>query len=101
VVVDVDIDSVRSLWESDEYELSEEIITRMAQRDVSLPNLEQCLRSGRIVDERPRSFPYPKCTVQGWADRHVAGLNVGPQLLNVACGVGEVLQLITVYWEGE
>ncbi len=95
----MDIDSIRTMWQAGDYELSEEVIARMAQREVSLANIEQALMSGSVVEERPRSRPYPKCTVQGWAEREIAGLNIGLHRLNVACGVGDVLKIITVYWE--
>jgi hypothetical protein len=57
--------------------------------------------SGRIIEERRRARPHASCTVQGWANRRVAGLEIGLQPLNVACAMPDVLRIITVYWEGE
>ncbi len=98
----MDIDSIRYFWQNDEVEFSDEAWDRIEQREVSVEAIEQAILNGQVIEERPRSKPWPKCTVQGWATRYVAGLALSePHRLNVACGVGDVLYVITVYWEGE
>jgi len=78
-----------------------EALDRMDQREISIENIGEAIVSGRIVEERPRAKPHASCTVQGWANRHVAGLPLGLALLNVACALADQLRIITVYWEGE
>lgn len=97
----MDIDHIQALWRADEYELSEEVIRRMEQREVTLTNIEEAIMTGRIIEERSRGRPHRSCTILGWANRQVAGLEIGLQPLNVACAVPDLLRVITVYWEGE
>jgi hypothetical protein len=94
----MDIDHIRHLWQNGEVEYSEEAQDRLWQREVTTDNIGEAIQNGRIVEERP-GYPYPKYLVQGWATRKVAGLDIGLQLLNVACAMGEDLHIITVYWE--
>lgn len=96
----MEIDEIRFLWGVGDVVYSEEAQERVWQREVSIENIAQAIETGRIVEER-RGRPYPKCRVQGWADRRVAGLSVGLGLLNVVCALGEELHIITVFWEKE
>lgn len=97
----MDIESIRDLWNDEEYELSIEVVGRMEQREVTLDNIGEALTNGRIISERRRGKPHTSYTVQGWANRQLAGLTIGPQALNVACAVLDQLFIITVYWEEE
>jgi hypothetical protein len=97
----MDIDHIRALWQAEEVEYTNEAIRRMTQRGVSAENVGEAMMSGRIVEERPDAQPYASCTIRGWAERELAGLNIGLYPLNVACAVADVLRIITVYWEGE
>ncbi|MDI6791933.1 MAG: DUF4258 domain-containing protein [bacterium] len=98
----MDIDHIRIFWQNEEVEFSGEVLMRVKQREVSSRNIEEVIIKGRIVEQRPGSKPYPKCTIRGWTNRKVGGLTLPePQQLNVACGVGDVLYVITVYWEDE
>lgn len=95
----MDIEHIQSLWQTEEYELSDEVISRMEQRDVTLANIGEAIMSGWIAEERLRSRPHASCTVRGWANRQVAGLQIGLQPLNVVCALPEILRVITVYWQ--
>jgi hypothetical protein len=95
-----DIDAIRTLWESSQVKLSEEVDDRMAQREVSLSNIEEAIMGGQIIEER-EGFPYRQCTIRGWASRKVAGLDLGLWPLDLACAVGDRLHIITVYWHME
>jgi hypothetical protein len=97
----MDVDSIRTFWQTGDVEYTNEAIRRMTQRGVSEENVKEALMSGRVVEERPNAKPYATCTVQGWANRKVAGLDIGLHLLNVACAIADGLRIITVYWEGE
>lgn len=72
----------------------------MSDREVELEQIEEAIFNGRIVREEPRKKPYPKCTIRGYTKRGIAGLLLPDlHLLNVACGVGEEVHVITIYWE--
>lgn len=93
----MDIDWIRVLWEMGDVVYSEEAQDRLWQREVTIENIGDAIRTGRIIEER-KGHPYRRCTVQGWANRKLAGLDVGTELLRVACAVGDELHIITVYW---
>jgi hypothetical protein len=94
----VDIDFIRVLWEAGDVVYSEESQDRLWQREVTIENIGDAIRTGRIVEER-EGHPYRKCTIHGWTNRKVADLEIGLHTLKVACAVGEELHIITVYWE--
>lgn len=89
------------MWQDDEYELSDEAVRRLEQREVTLANIGEAIVSGRIIDERRRGYAHASHTIVGWANREVAGLNIGTHALVVACFVPDLLRIITVYWQEE
>ncbi len=90
----MDIDTIRALWLAGDVVYSEDAQDRLWQREVTMENVGEALLSGSIVEER-KGRPYRKCTVQGWANRKAAGLEIGLHLLNVSCAVGDELH----YWK--
>lgn len=95
----MDIDPIQMLWQAGDVEFMDEALDRMDQREITVENIGQAIMNGHIIEERPR--PHAKCTVQGWANRKIAGLDIGLYSLNVACAVTDMLRIITVYWERE
>ncbi|MBI1930204.1 DUF4258 domain-containing protein [Candidatus Poribacteria bacterium] len=95
----MDIDLIQMLWQAGDVEFTDEALDRMDQRGITVENIGQAIMGGRIIEERPRARPHAKCTVQGWANRKIAGLDIGLYSLNVACAVTDMLRIITVYWE--
>ena len=96
----MDIDQIRELLKRGQVKFSREAKRRMRQRKVTLEQIEKAIRTGRIVEERRRMYPYPKCTICGYVDRKIAHVTLPiPQPLHVACAVGNELHIITVYWK--
>ena len=72
----MDIDLIQMLWQAGDVEFTDEALDRMDQREITVENIGQAIMSGRIIEERSRARPHAKCTVQGWANRKAAGLDI-------------------------
>ncbi len=95
----MDLDHIRAMVESGDFTTTYELDARMSQREFSLDNLIEVLRTGRIVREESRKRGGPKCTIRGYSRRTVAGLELpGSFELEVAVGVDEDVIFITAYW---
>ncbi len=61
----MDIETIRALWQADEYEMSIEVVGRLEQREVTLENIGEAIISGRIIEERRKRRARVSYTVQG------------------------------------
>lgn len=95
----MDIDHLRYMLREGLYRSTQEFDRRLDEREFTLKQAMEAVFCGRIVRETPGGRGLPKCTVEGFVPRKVAGLEV-PELgaLQVACAVGDEVIFITGYW---
>jgi len=98
----LDIEHIREMVKLGMYETTFEVTKRMAEREFGWDQIEQAILNGRIVRREPKQKPYPKCTILGYVERTVAGLDLpGLHGLYIGCALGKEIIIITAYWEGE
>jgi len=74
----MDIDEIRELLKRGRVKFSKEAKRRMRQRKVTMDQVENAIQTGEIIEERPRVYPYPKCTICGRVERTVANITLLP-----------------------
>lgn len=66
-------------------------IERMQERSIRKSDIIQVIYNGNIIEQYPKSFPYPACLI--------LGLTINKENLHVVCGCnGEILKIITAYF---
>ena len=94
----MDIDSIRQMVQNRDFIATKHVAARMAQRQVSEEQIITAIMNGRIIEERPKQKPYPKCLIAGNVERKIAGVSfIMP--LYIACALGDTLYLLSTYWE--
>jgi hypothetical protein len=96
----MDIEWIRAMVEAGNYRTTYEFDARMSQREFTLEEVKEAIRTGRIVREEPKVRGGAKCTVRGWTPRTIAGLRLSDLFpLEIAVGLGgDVVVFITAYW---
>lgn len=95
----VDIDSVRTLFQADDYVARMHFTDRMLEREVSWDQVAEAIDTGRIVGERPKQAPYPEFLLVGQVEWTVPGTSISlPRPLFIHGALGDVLYLITCDW---
>ena len=64
----MDIDHIRTMIENGDYEVTQHAIDRMHQRGVTLDQVLNVFKLGRIHSERVKEKPLPKCLVAGYVE---------------------------------
>ena len=94
----MDIDNIRQMIQNGDFMATKHIADGMAQRHISKEQIITAIMNGRIIEERPRQKPYPKCLIAGNVEREIAGIPfIMP--LYIACALGDILYLLSTYWE--
>jgi hypothetical protein len=93
----VDIDSVRLLVDAGNWYESAHFQERLAERGITVEQVLEAIRVGRVVQELPTTGADPECIICGDVERQIAFLRI-IQPLYVMCAVGEVVTFVSVDW---
>lgn len=86
----MNIETIKSLFQSDNVKWSTHCVERMHERDISSNDVESCIMTGEIIEDYPDDFPHPSCLI--------FGKSASDNILHVVAGSdGENLYIITVY----
>ena len=82
---------IQQLYIMHKIKWSTHCLTRMQERDVSIDDVDNCIKSGEIIEDYPNDFPHPSCLVFGYT--------VNNNVLHVVVGSdNEYVYIITVYY---
>ena len=86
----MDIWQIRNKCYDNNIEITQHMLYRIHQRNISYKEIKEVIMNGRIIEDYPNDFPYPSCLV--------LGLTLKKRTLHVVVGIGEnKLWLITAY----
>ena len=89
--MELDIDIIRELCHNMAIKWTAHVLARLQERGIDPGDIKSCITAGRIIEQYPNDYPYPRCLVLGAA--------VNGKTLHVVAGVGEgFLWLITAYY---
>lgn len=87
----MNIEMIRNLYASAKIKWSTHCLERMQERDIYIDDVEECIKSGEIIEDYPDDFPNPSCLIFGYT--------VGKKILHVVVGTDmEILYIITAYF---
>ena len=55
----MDIDIIKNLCNDETIEVTQHILLRFQQRNISYSEIKQAILSGEIIEEYPEDYPYP------------------------------------------
>ena len=81
---------IRAMLDKGLIKWSTHCVARMQERDISIADVKNCIRSGEIIEEYPDDYPFPSCLIFGYA--------VNEKIIHVVIGTdNSVLYVITAY----
>jgi hypothetical protein len=87
----MDIDLVKDLYRSKRIKWSVHCVERLQERDISIDDVENCIKCGEIIEDYPDDFPYPSCLIFGYDTKQ--------KVLHVVVGTdNQFLYIITAYY---
>lgn len=86
----MDIERIKLLCKDSTIEVTQHILMRCQQRNISYEEIKEVLKSGEIIEEYPDDYPYPSCLI--------LGMTLNERKIHVVVGISEnKLWLITAY----
>ena len=86
----MDIQKIRFLCEDDSIEVTQHMLIRFQQRNISYKEIKETILNGEIIKEYPDDKPFQSCLVLGHTSKN--------RFLHVVVGIAEdKLWLITAY----
>ena len=90
-MLEIKIEYIQKLCKNKALRWTNHIIIRMLKRKISIPDVENALVSGEIIEQYPNDYPYPSCLILGFTTNN--------NYIHVVCGINETeLHLITAYY---
>ena len=96
----MDIERIKMLCQDATIEVTQHILMRCQQRNITYEEIKEVIRNGDIIEEYPDDYPYPSCLI--------LGMTIKGRRIHVVAGIGEdSLWLITAYepnpeqWDSE
>ena len=89
-----DFDSIREKVKAKDYKISEHAFKRLKSRQLKIPDLENAIVHGEIVDREPNAKPYPKCIFLG--PDSMKGEDI-----HIVCSLTPKVVIVTVYFPDE
>jgi hypothetical protein len=81
---------LRNLVQSENIIWRDHILVRMSQRNISISDVMNCVKTGEIIEEYPNDYPYPSVLILGRTCKDV--------ILHLVCAEGQgKAWMITVY----
>lgn len=82
---------IQILYNKHKIKWSTHCLARMQERDISIDDIDNCIKSGEIIEDYPDDFPYPSCLVFGYT--------INNKVLHVVVGSDkEYVYIITAYF---
>lgn len=86
----MDMYKIKALCKDVSIEVTQHILMRCQQRNISYTEIKEVIENGEIIEEYPDDYPYPSCLI--------LGMTIKERNLHVVVGIGESkLWLITAY----
>lgn len=86
----MDMYKIKALCKDVSIEVTQHILMRCQQRNISYTEIKEVIENGEIIEEYPDDYPYPSCLI--------LGMTIKERKLHVVVGIGESkLWLITAY----
>lgn len=86
----MDINRIKALCSDATIEVTQHILMRCQQRNISYEEIKEVIKNGEIIEEYPDDCPYPSCLI--------FGMTVYGRKIHVVAGISEMkLWLITAY----
>ena len=86
----MDIYQIKSLCKDTSIEVTQHILMRCQQRNISYTEIKEVIENGEIIEEYPDDYPYPSCLIYG--------MTIKERKIHVVVGIGEnKLLVITAY----
>lgn len=89
--IELDITDYQSLCQDEHIAVTQHAYKRFRERGIALDDIEQCIRTGRIIEEYPDDTPFPSCLVLGKACK-------GSPLHVVISRDSDFIYVITAYY---
>ena len=96
----MDMERIKMLCQDTTIEVTQHILIRCQQRNITYEEIKEVIRNGDIIEEYPDDYPYPSCLI--------IGMTIKGRRIHVVVGIGEdSLWLITAYepnpeqWDSE
>lgn len=89
----MDLKQLQRLYDTSDSNIkwAKHCLERMQERDISISDVESCLRTGKIIEDYPDDFPYPSCLIFGQTK--------GNKILHIVVGSdNSTLFFITAYF---
>ena len=88
---EINIEFIRKLCVNKNMRWTNHVLVRMLKRNITIPDVENALMTGEIIEQYPNDYPYPSCLL--------LGLTVNNKYIHVVCGTNALeLYLITAYY---
>ena len=86
----VDIERLRHYYLQGEVYMTQHAENRSRLRGISQDDIENCIKTGQIIEQYPDDYPFPSCLVFGYA--------VNRRVIHVVIGdSGDSARIVTAY----
>ncbi len=88
----MELNLIRQLCSSNKLRWTKHIFIRLAQRDISMEDVQTAILNGEIIELYPSDYPFPSCLIMGY--------HASNDIIHVVCAPndsGTELWLITAY----
>ena len=96
----VDIEQIKIFCQDATIEVTQHILMRCQQRNITYEEIKKVIRNGEIIEEYPDDYPFPSCLI--------LGMTMDGRTIHIVVGMGEDrLWLVTAYepdpeqWDNE
>ena len=77
----MNIDQIRLLCSNATIEVTQHILMRCQQRNITYEEVKEVIENGEIIEEYPDDYPYPSCLI--------LGMTIKGRKIHVVVGLGE------------
>ena len=85
------IDTIRGYLEKKKVDWTKHCLNRLSQRNISIADVKNAIKNGRIIEYYKNDYPYPSCLI--------LGISINSRLLHIVCGMSHnLLHMITAYY---
>ena len=85
------IDIIRKYIENKKVDWTKHCLNRLNQRNISIADVKNAIRNGRIIEYYNNDYPYPSCLI--------LGISINNKLLHIVCGISyNLVHMITAYY---
>lgn len=89
--MDLSIECLQKICSPENIEITLHAAKRLEQRGITLDDVMECIKTGKIIEYYPDDYPFPSCLV--------LGLSASDQYLHVVVGSNmETLWIVTAYY---